>query len=66
MFAAYMPWEKQWYMVAGSHMERIAEPPMWFCDDEYAKDHQNDLAKEPRKENPLRIRKQKAEQLLLI
>jgi hypothetical protein len=65
--AYYSKWRKQWFMLmAGGREEKIAEPPMWFCDDEYAREHQRDLAKHPRRENPLRIRPAKAEQLTFL
>lgn len=65
MFAAYSKW-RGWLMVNGNYEEEIAEPPLWLCSDEWARDHQRDLAKHPRRENPLRIRRAKAEQLTLL
>lgn len=54
-------------MVANGTEEDIAAPDMWFCDDEYAKEHQRDLSFAPlHVRNPLRLRKRKAEQLSLL
>lgn len=65
--AYYSGRRKQWFMLlAGNREEKIAEPPLWFCDDDWAREHQRDLAKHPRRENPLRIRAAKAEQLKLL
>jgi hypothetical protein len=40
---------EQWYLVAGSHMEKIEQPQMLFLDDEYAREHERDLAPPPKK-----------------
>jgi hypothetical protein len=67
MFGAYSKFLDQWYMVCpGGTLEKIAEPPLWYCSNDWARGHQRDLAKHPRRENPLRIRAAKAEQLTLL
>ena len=66
-FAAYSRVLKQWFMVANGKEERIEEPPLWFCrDPEYSKTHQRDFQEPMRRENPLRIRKRRSEQLVLL
>jgi hypothetical protein len=57
----------QWYAVLpGGTLEKVTEPQMIFVSDAWARDHQRDLTKHPRRENPLRIRAAKAEQLTLL
>lgn len=66
-FAYYSRILDAWKMVANGTEEDIAAPDMWFCDDEYAKEHQRDLSFAPlHVRNPLRLRKRKAEQLSLL
>jgi hypothetical protein len=50
LFAAYSPILRQWYAVyPGAGEERIPEPPMWLCTDEWAQAHQRkDFKPEPR------------------
>ena len=44
--ATYFPVLDQWlWLQPGGIEEKISEPPMWFCDDEWAKTHQRDLSK---------------------
>jgi hypothetical protein len=67
MFGAYSKFLDQWYMVVpGGTFEKIAEPPMFFCDEEWAATHKRDFAEHPRRENPLRIRARKVEQLTFL
>jgi hypothetical protein len=42
--AAYSRWLRQWYLVAGSYMEQIAEPQFIWCSDEYAREHPRESA----------------------
>lgn len=67
-FAAYSRILNQWFLCANGKEEKIEEPTLWWCNDpEYAKTHQRELSEQPiRRENPLRIRKERAEQLLLL
>ncbi len=36
---------KQWFaLIPGGNPEKISEPPMWWCDEEYASSHQRENA----------------------
>ena len=66
MDVAYSPWGRQWYWVYPKGQERIAEPEMIYVDEEWARANRN-LEKMPfKRENPLDIRRRKAEQLMLF
>lgn len=43
MFAAYSRILRQWFHVYPGGEEMIPEPPMWLCDDGWAKDHQREI-----------------------
>ena len=64
MFVAYSKYSG-WLLVSGSSLEKIAEPEMLFLDPEWARQHPR-KSPAPRRENPIKIRKQKAEQLCLL
>jgi len=49
-FAAYSRVLDQWFLIANGSEEEIAAPEMWFCDDEYAAQHQINGAVEPQRE----------------
>jgi hypothetical protein len=40
MFAAYSPLLRQWFHVFAGGEEAIAEPPLWFCEEQWAAEHQ--------------------------
>ena len=63
-FAAYSKLLEQWYLIANGSEEKIDEPPLWFCEDEYAAEHQRAGAVPPPKKSSLR--KKKDPQLLLF
>ena len=64
MFAAYSPVVRQWYHVYPGGEERIEEPPMWFCEEEWAANHQRENIVRP--ETISSCRKRKGDQLLLF
>lgn len=64
MFAAYSPLLRQWFHVFAGGEEAIAEPPLWFCEEEWAAEHQRtDFVARPQVRS---CRKKKAEQLMLF
>lgn len=64
-FAWHSRFLRQWYLVAGSYMEKIDPPQMLFVSEEYAREHPSThFADRPGK--PLRLRKKKCEQLSLF
>jgi len=63
MFVSYSHLIRQWYWIYPGGEEKIAEPQMLLLDEEYARAHRLEKSS-PRRENPLRIRKSKNEQLL--
>jgi hypothetical protein len=62
-FAAYSKILDQWHLIANGTEAEIAEPPMWFCEDQWAAEHQR---KDFRARTEVRsCRKKKDAQLLL-
>jgi hypothetical protein len=63
-FAAYSKILDQWHLIANGSEKEIPEPPMWFCEDEWAAEHQR---KDFVAQTGVRsCRKQKDAQLLLF
>ena len=66
MDVAYSNLLDQWYWVYPTGEARIAEPQMIFVEEEWARENLS-LEKTPlKRENPLAIRRNKCEQLLLF
>ena len=66
MFGYYSKWLDQWFAVNGGRETRVEPPQMIFVSEEYARSHRRDLGQvRSYRENPLRIRKQKVEQMLM-
>lgn len=65
-FVAYDKFLQRWIMVWGGGEKEIAEPSMIFVEEEWARANRDLSRKVERRENPFRVTKQKAEQLLLL
>jgi hypothetical protein len=64
VFAYYSKLLERWYLIAGGTEERIEDPPMWFCEDEWAATHQRkDFVPRTQVRS---CRRKKVEQLLLF
>jgi len=68
MFCAYSKLLRQWYWIYPGGEEKIAEPPMIFVGEEWAREHRNlsGSGKRIKVEKPLAIRSKKPQQLLLF
>ncbi len=67
MFAAYSRTLRQWFHVFPGGEQRIDEPPMWFCDDDWSKTHEReDFGLSCAREAKLSRRSMKAVQLSLF
>ena len=65
LFVSYSRLLRQWYWVYPGTAEKIAEPQMLFLDDLWAREHPREKSV-VRREKPLAIRQQRAEQLMLL
>lgn len=40
-FVAYSRWQDQWFLLCGGREEKLEGPPdLWFCDADYANEHE--------------------------
>jgi hypothetical protein len=67
VFDAYhSKWRNEWFaLVPGGLEERVPEPQFWWCEDEYAKTHQRDIAPPIAKHSPRLRRSKKPQQMAL-
>jgi hypothetical protein len=64
IFCAFSTLTGWWWVYPGG-MQRIEEPQMLYLDPAWAREHPR-KSPAPRRENPIRMRKQKVEQLCLL